>query len=282
MIHQLQTSTTNRITISFNYWNRYGNRCFIIYFFPFQSKPIISLEHVYYHYFYYVYHFAWNVQGLELVGLILVNKYCHFIKLTKLLPFVYGSTKKHMWQKETWCWNAAVDSAVQERKRGYAGKPGRKVTARRNIRRPSASPNKLSIWQSPRLYKKSPRTLHPAALIFAASPTKWDTKTRMSKARNLHYQGNLLRPWPQKLAVFFGQWWHLEPPFTCTQITISADKSPLNQLPVKIYFFIYHQNILPLTPTYCPWKSSRFECLDQRDLHTIGKVTYHFLKNAKS
>ena len=243
---------------------------------------MISLEHDYNHYLYYVYHFARNVQGLELVGLILVNRYCHFIKLTKLLPFVYGSTKKHMWRKATWWWNAAVDSAVEERKRGYAWKPGRKVTARRNIRGPGASPNILSIWQILRLYKKSPRTLHPAALIFAASPTKWDTKTWMSKARNLHYQGNLLRPWPQKLAVFFCQWWHLELPFTCTQITISADKSPLNQLPVKIYFFIYHQNILLLTPTYFSWKSNRFECLNQRNLHTIGEVTYRCLKNAKS
>ena len=24
-----------------------------------------------------------------------------------------------------------------------------------------------------------------------------------------------LSPWPQKMAVFIGQWWHLEPPFTC-------------------------------------------------------------------
>ena len=29
------------------------------------------------------------------------------------------------------------------------------------------------------------------------------------------YQGDLLRPWPQKLAVFCGQCWHLDPPFTC-------------------------------------------------------------------
>ena len=30
-----------------------------------------------------------------------------------------------------------------------------------------------------------------------------------------HYQGSLLRPWPQKMAVFRGQGWHLDPPFTC-------------------------------------------------------------------
>ena len=30
-----------------------------------------------------------------------------------------------------------------------------------------------------------------------------------------HYQGNLLRPWPQKLTVLVGQCWHLDPPFTC-------------------------------------------------------------------
>ena len=31
----------------------------------------------------------------------------------------------------------------------------------------------------------------------------------------MHYQGNLLRPWPQKLTVLVGQCWHLDPPFTC-------------------------------------------------------------------
>ena len=30
-----------------------------------------------------------------------------------------------------------------------------------------------------------------------------------------HYQGSFLRPWPQKMAVFRGQGWHLDPPFTC-------------------------------------------------------------------
>ena len=53
------------------------------------------------------------------------------------------------------------------------------VGARKNIRRQSASPNILSIWRNPR-QKKSWRTLHQTA-----SPTKWDTKTWMSKARNL-------------------------------------------------------------------------------------------------
>ena len=33
--------------------------------------------------------------------------------------------------------------------------------------------------------------------------------------RRRHYQGNLLRPWPQKLTVLVGQCWHLDPPFTC-------------------------------------------------------------------
>ena len=30
-----------------------------------------------------------------------------------------------------------------------------------------------------------------------------------------HYQGSLLRPWPQKMAVFSGQRWRLDPQFTC-------------------------------------------------------------------
>ena len=29
------------------------------------------------------------------------------------------------------------------------------------------------------------------------------------------YQGDRLIPWSQKLAVFLGQWCHLDPPFTC-------------------------------------------------------------------
>ena len=27
-----------------------------------------------------------------------------------------------------------------------------------------------------------------------------------------HYQGSPLRPWPQKMTVFSGEWWHLPPP----------------------------------------------------------------------
>ena len=30
-----------------------------------------------------------------------------------------------------------------------------------------------------------------------------------------NYQEDLLRPWQQKLAVFRGQYWRLDPPFTC-------------------------------------------------------------------
>ena len=46
-------------------------------------------------------------------------------------------------------------------------------------------------------------------------------------AGGIHYQGSLLRPWPQKMAVFRGQGWHLDPPFTC------ADKDLCR------YFFHY-------------------------------------------
>ena len=51
-----------------------------------------------------------------------------------------------------------------------------------------------------------------------------------------HYQGNLLRPWPQKLTVLVGQCWHLDP-HSPVLIKISADKRPLNQLTVKNLFF---------------------------------------------
>ena len=51
-----------------------------------------------------------------------------------------------------------------------------------------------------------------------------------------HYQGSLLRPLPQKMAVFRGQGWHLDP-HSPVLIKISADKRPLNQLTVKNLFF---------------------------------------------
>ena len=40
----------------------------------------------------------------------------------------------------------------------------------------------------------------------------------------VHYQGNLLRPWPQKLVVFLGQCWHLDPPFTCHTMDLLWEK----------------------------------------------------------
>ena len=73
-------------------------------------------------------------------------------------------------------------STVRSRKSGDAGKPGRMVKTRRNIRRPSATPRMLSIWRNPRLNKKG--TL-PVSTDFSASPSKWDAKTWMSKKVNL-------------------------------------------------------------------------------------------------
>ena len=46
-------------------------------------------------------------------------------------------------------------------------------------------------------------------------------------------------------------------PHSPVLIKISADKRPLNQLTVTVknlFFFIIHQNILPLTPSHCSWK----------------------------
>ena len=65
-----------------------------------------------------------------------------------------------------------------------------------------------------------------------------------------HYHGSLLRPWPQKMAVFRGQGWHLDP-HSPVLIKISADKRPLNQLTVKNLFF----------------------SLNEENLYTIGEVT---------
>ena len=103
--------------------------------------------------------------------------------LLKAAGNVCGSTKKHQWWRESWQWNAAVNSAVEEN--GNARKPGRMVAARRNTRWPSALPNILFIWENPRQNKKCSRTLHPAALTYSNLPTKWDAKSWMSKVKNL-------------------------------------------------------------------------------------------------
>ena len=65
------------------------------------------------------------------------------------------------------------------------GKAGMLEKLEERWRRPSTSPNMLSIWQNPRLNKKSSRTLHSAALTPSALPTKWDVKPWVSKGRNL-------------------------------------------------------------------------------------------------
>ena len=69
-----------------------------------------------------------------------------------------------------------------------------------------------------------------------------------------HYQGSLLRPWPQKMAVFRGQRWHLDPPFTCADKDLCRYEATQPAHSQKLIFFIIHQNILPLTPSYCSWK----------------------------
>ena len=65
---------------------------------------------------------------------------------------------------------------MQSWKSRDAGKPARMVAAIRNIRRLSALPNMLSIWQNTSQNQKSTRTLHPAALIYSTSPNKRDIK----------------------------------------------------------------------------------------------------------
>ena len=72
-------------------------------------------------------------------------------------------------------------SKLRSRKSGDAGKPGRVVAARRNIRWPSASPNMLSIWQNSRLNKKPSRTLHLAALTFLPQQQNETWKPRCSR-----------------------------------------------------------------------------------------------------
>ena len=71
-------------------------------------------------------------------------------------------------------------STVRSRKSGDAGKPGRMVKTRTNIR--SATPRMLSIWRNPRLNMKGTLPVRPD---FSASLTKWDAKTWMSKKVNL-------------------------------------------------------------------------------------------------
>ena len=71
-----------------------------------------------------------------------------------------------------------------------------------------------------------------------------------------HYQGSLLRPWPQKMAVFRGQGWHLDPPFTCADKDLCRYEATQPAHGQKFIYFIIHRNILPLTPSYCSWKNN--------------------------
>ena len=59
-------------------------------------------------------------------------------------------------------------STVQSMIGRDAGKPGRKVAARKNIRKPNTSPNMLCIWRNLRPNKKFSRTLHPGAQTVSA------------------------------------------------------------------------------------------------------------------
>ena len=54
------------------------------------------------------------------------------------------------------------------------------------------------------------------------------------KMADVHYQGNLLRPWTQLFSSVSGGIWT---PHSPVLIKISEDESPLNQLPVKNLFF---------------------------------------------
>ena len=85
-------------------------------------------------------------------------------------------TKKH------WCWI----EMVQTRKGGDTGKSGRKVAARRTIRRPSGWANMLSIWQNRKWNKKSSMIFYSAAPTYSASPIIWDAETWMSKLWSLY------------------------------------------------------------------------------------------------
>ena len=56
-------------------------------------------------------------------------------------------------------------------------------------------------------------------------------------------------------------------PHSHVLIKISADKRPLNQL--IVIFLINYQNTLPLTPSYCSWKSNWFEFLYMKEICTL-------------
>ena len=84
-----------------------------------------------------------------------------------------------------------------------------------------------------------------------------------------HYQRNLLRLWPQKLAVFLAQCWQLDPHPLHSHLQIRAHSSS------SLSFFINHQNILPITPMYCSWKAINLSvwikeiCIQLVKLHII-------------
>ena len=64
--------------------------------------------------------------------------------LLKAVENVCESTKKHLWRKETWWWNAAVDSAVKENRECW--KTWKKGGSKEEYQKPSTLSNMLSIW----------------------------------------------------------------------------------------------------------------------------------------
>ena len=95
--------------------------------------------------------------------------------LLKAAENVCRSTKKDGCWKETWWWNLAVDSAVVGKWRCWEiwnnGGCNEKYEKVKSLA-------KHTVYLS-KSWAKSSRTLHPAALTYAASPTKWDAKTWM-------------------------------------------------------------------------------------------------------
>ena len=67
----------------------------------------------------------------------------------------------------------------------------------------------------------------------------WDINEWIYIPKKTHYQGSLLRPWSQKMTVFFDQRWHLDIPFTC------ADKDLCRWDQLTVIFFFLTADLLP-------------------------------------
>ena len=113
---------------------------------------------------------------------LLVCDYCADIPLPAKKKNMCRSTKKHQWQKETWWWNAAVDSAVKENQGCW--KTWKKRWQKGGVSEGQAPRQTCCLFGNSQAKQEVLKDPYPAGQTFFALPTKWDAETWMSKMGN--------------------------------------------------------------------------------------------------